>query len=263
MSMWALCQLFRSWLKHCILLFTAKEAVVLARWLKGICLSVAAAQPTNEHAQQLVHSSGIAGGSKFVSINFQSWSRLRAAIFVNLVAMRDAISKRNNDGPVLRGQNLKALQTASYLWHSAHNSFMFADLFAFFLWNKSLWFLCLTHPRFGVGSHIGRTVAMENSSETSQVLWLKQYSVWSSSLKAFCTVMTWPVLRLEHIVYECAGRLSPLPASTYADEDMVGKIKQFAIRSHPARLGYCILQRYAAYCCCRWLREMTEWVDFI
>lgn len=164
MSMWVLCQLFRSWLKACML-FTTKEAVVLARWLKGICLSVAAAQPTNEHAQQLVHSSGIAGRSKFVSSCFQCWPRLRASIFVNLVAMRDAISKRNNDGPVLRSENLKALQTASYLWHSAHNCFMLAD--QCFFWNENFRLLLLTHPRFGVGSHIGRTIAMENSTETS------------------------------------------------------------------------------------------------
>lgn len=92
---------------------------------------------------------------------------------------------------------------------------------------------------------------------------LLEVFLWSISEKALCAVMTWPVLRLEHIVYDCAPRLSPLPSSTYADEDMVGKIKQFAMRSHPARLGYCILQRYAAYCCCRWLREMTEWFDLI
>ena len=69
------------------------------------------------------------------------------------------------------------------------------------------------------------------------------------------------VPRLEHLVYDCAPRLSPLPASTYADEDMVGKIKQFALKSHPFRLGYQILQRYAAYCCCRWLRQLTGWFD--
>ena len=53
---------------------------------------------------------------------------------MNLVAMRDAISKRNNAGPVLRGENLNILQTASYLWHSAHNCYMSADVFSLKNW---------------------------------------------------------------------------------------------------------------------------------
>ena len=58
---------------------------------------------------------------------FQSWLRLRAAVFVNLVAMREAISNKINNGPVLRDENLQVLQRATFLWHSAHNCFMFAS----------------------------------------------------------------------------------------------------------------------------------------
>lgn len=47
--------------------------------------------------------------------------RLRAAVFVNLVAMRDAISNSRNDGPVMCPQNIQTLQNASFLWHSARN----------------------------------------------------------------------------------------------------------------------------------------------
>lgn len=50
-------------------------------------------------------------------------SRLRAAIFVNLVAMREAITLRQ--GPILTNANLSKLQTANYLFQSALNSFLF------------------------------------------------------------------------------------------------------------------------------------------
>lgn len=63
-------------------------------------------------------------------------------------------------------------------------------------------------------------------------------------------------VRLDHLCFETAPRFSLLMASTYADEDMMGKIKQFAMRANPVRMGYQVLNRYAAYTCCRWLRQM-------
>ena len=71
-----------------------------------------------------------------------------------------------------------------------------------------------------------------------------------------CVISRNGALRLDHLCYDTAPRQSLLMASTYADEDMIGKIKQFAARSHPVRLGFQVLNRYAAYTCCRWLKEM-------
>ena len=48
--------------------------------------------------------------------------RLRASIFVNLVAMRSAVGKGRNDWCVLKPQNLSLLQRANFLLHSALNS---------------------------------------------------------------------------------------------------------------------------------------------
>ena len=101
---------------------------------------------------------------------------------------------------------------------------------------------------------------MESAAKTSQVTW-PFCIICCTFPKILYANYVWPFPRLDHLVYDCAPRLSPLPASTYADEDMVGKIKQFALRSHPFRLGYQILQRYSAYCCCRWLRQLTGWIE--
>ena len=61
-------------------------------------------------------------------------------------------------------------------------------------------------------------------------------------------------LRLDHLCLDDAMRLGVLESSTYMDEDMVGKIKRFAMKSHPNGLGHQVLNRYAAYVCVRWLR---------
>lgn len=65
-------------------------------------------------------------------------------------------------------------------------------------------------------------------------------------------------LRLEHLVSDAAQWLNPMVVSCYADEDYIGKIKGLAKRSHPLGLGRQCLDRYAAYVCCRWLRQMGE-----
>ncbi|CAL1127365.1 unnamed protein product [Cladocopium goreaui] len=51
----------------------------------------------------------------------QMFSMLRAAVFVNLVAMRAAMSDSSNTGVKLTDSNLQMLQRANYLFHSAHN----------------------------------------------------------------------------------------------------------------------------------------------
>ncbi|CAK9024604.1 unnamed protein product [Durusdinium trenchii] len=78
--------------KHC----NAAEAVVLAKWLIGVTLAVACQEPNNEHA------------------------KLRAAVFVNFVAMRRAMTKQ---GLLLPHENkICELQEACYLFHSALNA---------------------------------------------------------------------------------------------------------------------------------------------
>ena len=65
-------------------------------------------------------------------------------------------------------------------------------------------------------------------------------------------------LRLDHLVIDQAPVANPLPISTYTDEDFVGKVKRLCILTHPQNMSYQILQRYAAYTCVRWLRQLTE-----
>lgn len=64
-------------------------------------------------------------------------------------------------------------------------------------------------------------------------------------------------LRLDHLVIDQARVANPLPISTYTDEDFVGKVKRLCILAHPQNMSYQILQRYAAYTCVRWLRQLT------
>ena len=52
------------------------------------------------------------------------WARLRAALFVNAVAIREACSLRH--GIILGSECLQKLQSANYLFHSALNSSLVA-----------------------------------------------------------------------------------------------------------------------------------------
>ena len=45
--------------------------------------------------------------------------RLRAAVFINACAIRDAVTLRQ--GPILTPSNMQKLETANYLFHSALN----------------------------------------------------------------------------------------------------------------------------------------------
>lgn len=48
--------------------------------------------------------------------------RLRASVFINLVAMRSFMSDSRNSKIRLTEENLEGLQRACYLFHSAHTS---------------------------------------------------------------------------------------------------------------------------------------------
>ena len=64
-------------------------------------------------------------------------------------------------------------------------------------------------------------------------------------------------LRLDHIVWDQAPQISPLHASCYMDEDGMGQIKRLAAQANPVSLGYTVLQRYSAYTCTKWLRQLA------
>ncbi|CAE7863872.1 unnamed protein product, partial [Symbiodinium necroappetens] len=75
------------------------EAVVMAKWLMGLTIADAARNPGSVHHE------------------------LRAAVFINLVRMRNAISmKGDNHHCTLSPENVLKLQQANYLYHSALNS---------------------------------------------------------------------------------------------------------------------------------------------
>ena len=78
------------------------------------------------------------------------------------------------------------------------------------------------------------------------------------------TILCWPFfdvgnLRLDHLVIDQSQYCNPMASSTYDDEDFVGKTKKLAQMCQPMYLGYQCLERYAAYVCCRWLRQLTDW----
>ncbi len=58
--------------------------------------------------------------------------RLRAAVFINACAMRDAVTLRQ--GPILTPTNLRKLQTANYLFHSSLNWSSTIGIYAFEIW---------------------------------------------------------------------------------------------------------------------------------
>ena len=67
---------------------------------------------------------GLAGQPDHVVFNLclTVWFlRMRASLFVNLVAMRSALSSRTNPPVHLTDANLRLLQKSVYLFHSAHS----------------------------------------------------------------------------------------------------------------------------------------------
>lgn len=75
--------------------FNGAETGILAKWLAGVTVGLAYKHPENVHMQ------------------------LRAAVFINACAMREAVTLRQ--GPLLTPENYSKLETANYLFHSALN----------------------------------------------------------------------------------------------------------------------------------------------
>ena len=100
---------------------------MLARFLKGVTLSVSAANPTDEHAAQLVCKFAwyqtLSTVCNILMFNLFKHHilRMRAAVFVNLVEIRNAVSKKSNPDVRLTESNITKLQRATYLFHSAHS----------------------------------------------------------------------------------------------------------------------------------------------
>lgn len=98
-----------------------QESVVLARWMETICLDAASKNPANQHAQLLGFYRPSVSCINSVSAKTLWYVRMRAAVFVNLVMMRRAMSSRENGHLSLSPRNLDVLRKANYLFHSAHN----------------------------------------------------------------------------------------------------------------------------------------------
>ena len=101
---------------------------MLAKWLKGVTLAVAEANPNDEHSALFgLETSRV---ELFVlCVCFSLWDtvsvgdrpRLRASLFVNLVAMRSCLSKDRNPGALLTPENRSILVRSNFLLHSAHS----------------------------------------------------------------------------------------------------------------------------------------------
>ena len=122
-AIWYHTQFLQGWVA--LWLAGAQEAVILAKWLETICLDVASRDPTDEHKAFLGHFIQAPQNGQLM---FSWFPRLRAAVFVNLVGMRRALSSPQNGYLDLTPANLAALQRANYLFHCAHN------------WSLSKWF---------------------------------------------------------------------------------------------------------------------------
>ncbi len=103
-----------------------EEAAVLAKWLKGVTLSVAHITGT-EHAMlpAIFDIGSLRCLFFFGDQRVCAKLRLRAAVFVNLVAMRSAMARSRNGFVTLKEQHVSLLQRSNYLLRSALNSFSF------------------------------------------------------------------------------------------------------------------------------------------
>ena len=105
---------------------------MLAKWLKSVTLAVASQDPTNQYSAFLGFVNLLLGryivmldmSHLLVPSFLDLLLRLRAAVFVNLVAMRGFMSDADNGHITLSPNNLLGLQRANYLFHTALNNYM-------------------------------------------------------------------------------------------------------------------------------------------
>ena len=94
--------------------------MVLAKFLRGVTLAIAEALPHDEHAALLVFYSWF--WPVECSFGIVTCPRLRAAVFVNLVAMRECLTAGGTP-TIVSAERLQRLARAYYLFRAAHNSY--------------------------------------------------------------------------------------------------------------------------------------------
>lgn len=209
-------------------------------------------------------------------------SRMRAAVFINLVNMRRAMSSPDNPCVGLTPHNLEQFQKANYLFHSAHNCTLFEFCLVSLVmlcfqklaqcvqdcavWYSVVYIHCeqiVLGYSFNFDCTKGLHVKLLNGKKycgrhvqnfTSSLD--KRLSAWVCVYNFAADYFLQP--RLDHIAYDHARFYNPLKLACYVDEDGVGQIKRLAAKATPRNLSQQVLLRYAAYICVRWLRKLTE-----
>lgn len=203
------------------------------------------------------------------AIHLPPTPRLRAAIFVNLVAMRKSLSLKQ--GPIMQEDNLQKLQQASFLYHAAHNCVLLQVCLHL---APSCYLFCVPGFQGLLKRPLIRGNASGNCARNNTSVGLR--TVHATCM--CCADVCHDVLRLDHLCLDQARVISPLWSSCSTDEDLVtrlqncmflfkrcaslrcsievGKIKCIAVMSHPRRLGRQVISRYACYTCVRWLRKL-------
>ena len=93
-------------------------------------------------------------------VNLAKNLRLRAAVFINLVHMREAISLKNNNFCTLSITNLQKLQRANYLYHCALNRVSVQKIHD----------TCV-HTGMQASMHCGSQGLADEAINNSQLLW--------------------------------------------------------------------------------------------
>ena len=96
--------------------------------------------------------------------------RMRAAVFINAVAIRESTSLAY--GPILPPECVQKLQTANYLFHSALNCHLASCMLHLSAGNNSVVYITmLLLPRACSRSYCSTASSMEDPPEAAQVSW--------------------------------------------------------------------------------------------
>ena len=261
---------------HTSHMWLAKESVVLAKWLMGICLAVALKYDTDEHAQML-GSTCFAFDLRYqhnFELNIKHWgSELSCAEVEGCglcqLSCNEKFYERSTWAAAFSKQPFPFTGSFSCIWCLAipfplinEPVFFFLDCIqnvskeACYLYHSALNALATEAIQQGKCLWKVRPKLHKLPSSTSYY----QASVYAcmnailNSLRTLCFGSRWP--RLNHICYDQAWRMHPLWIACYADEDMVGKIKSMAVEAMPRQMARQVLRRYVAYVCIRWYRQL-------
>ena len=95
---------------------------MLAKWLKGVTVAVAHACPDDQHAMFLSSNQCLCvhvcmyrcSLDPFYIENSGDQLRIRASVFINLVAMRSCISRSRNTSCILEPSNVSVLNRSNF-----------------------------------------------------------------------------------------------------------------------------------------------------